>query len=153
MDKDLMYAILTVPIILLISTTVFHGIFSGSQNVFEVAVVNETMGAAPFTGSTDYPAKYGTITCSNSTDNCQNATVQNCTINYNSGLSPASVDTTAGLKAGTVYCSYTAYSKEGYSSYVKTYQGTFSGYNLGSLIPFVLVAMLVVGAVIVGLGV
>jgi len=152
--SNLIYAVLSVPIILLISLTVFQNFFSSSQSTFEQAVSGELLGvldASPKTFVSAYPAKVGsmTVTVKNVTSGVI-ITPSLVSIDYKSGLDPASItisSTTVGsdIKA---YADYTAYAKEGYSSYVKTYRSAQSGFNLGTLLPFILIAIVIVGIVI-----
>jgi hypothetical protein len=147
----LIYAVLSVPIILLISLTAFQNFFSSSQSTFEQTITGELLGAldtSPKTFVSAYPAKVGSMTVivKNVTSGAI-ITPSSVSIDYKSGLDLASVtigSTTVGndIKA---YADYTAYAKEGYSNYVKTYRSAQSGFNLGALLPFVLIMTLVAG--------
>jgi hypothetical protein len=140
MPRELLYAVLSVPIVLLISLGVFNDFFNSSRSNFEVAVTGEVLGTGPGTFFTAFPAKPGSATIYSGTNLCSA-----CTIDYKDGLDKAVV--TAGV-AGEIKIDYTAYAKEGYSQFIKTYRGTQSGYNLAGLLPFVLIAMVIVGVII-----
>ncbi|RLE45201.1 hypothetical protein DRJ16_00045 [Candidatus Woesearchaeota archaeon] len=145
MDKGIIFAVLTIPIILTISLTVFEGFFQSNQETFETSVVNESLGTGAGTYYTDYPAKVDSATVYNGTTVCPSSV---CVIDYRSETQPAKV--TVGSEAGStaIKISYTAFSKSGYTQMVKTYQQTQSGYNLGALLPFVLIAMTIVGVIV-----
>jgi hypothetical protein len=143
MPRELLYAVLSVPILLIISLTVFNNFFNSSRSNFEVAVTGEVLGTGPGTFTTAFPAKPGSATIYNGNALCGSA----CTIDYKDGLDKAVV--TAGSSAtGQIKIDYTAYAKEGYSELVKTYRGTHSGYNLAGLLQFILIAMVILGAII-----
>jgi len=139
--SELIYAVLSIPIILLVSLAAFQNFFSGTQSTFEQTIVNESLGTAPGTFYTAYPAKVGSATIYNGTTLCSA-----CTIDYKDGLEVAEVNATEA--SGEVKITYTAYAKEGYTNYIKTYTGTQRGYMLGSLLPFILIAMTIVGIII-----
>jgi hypothetical protein len=143
---NLLYAVLSIPIILLISLTVFQNFFSSSQTTFEQVIVNESLGTGPGTYYTAYPAKVGSATVYNGTTVCSA-----CSVDYKSGLDPAVVTVPTSAGSTAIKITYTAYAKEGYSSYVKTYRGTQTGFSLGSLLPFVLIAITIVGIIIAAL--
>jgi hypothetical protein len=151
--KELIFAVLTVPIILIISVAVFQNFFSSSQSTFEQTTTNETLGtisSSPITFSTAYPSKVDSLTAY-AKNITSGATVSISTsVDYKSGLEPAAVTITSATTGTDIkaYANYTAYAKEGYSSYTKTYTGTFSGFNLGALLPFILIAVTIVGIIV-----
>ena len=155
--KNLLFTVVVIPLILLISLTVFQGFFSGTQSTFEQAVSSEELGvldSSPKTFVTAYPAKVDSIavTVKNVTSG-ETITPSSVTIDYKSGLDPAEVTISSAVVGSDVkaYADYVAYAKEGYSEYVKTYKQTQGGFNLGSMLPFILIAVVIVGVIIAAL--
>jgi len=143
--KMLITALIIVPFILLISATVFQNFAFGSRSGFEGSeIVNETLGTGAGTYYTAYPAKVDSATIYNGTALCGDA----CTIDYYTGLQKAKV--VAGDTAtGQINITYTPYSATGYTSWTKIFSQTFAGMKLGGLVPFVLIAVVII-TVIVG---
>lgn len=145
MAKEILFAVLTVPLILIISLTAYQSFFASSQSAFEQTVVNESLGTGAGTYYAVYSAKVGSATIYNGTTVCPAAV---CSVDYRDGLYPMKVTVTSAAGSTEIKATYTAYAKEGYTQYVKTYTGTQSGFTLGSLLPFILVAIGIVGIIV-----
>jgi len=157
--QKLIAAVLAVPMILIISVAVFQSMAFQSRSPFEQAVTNELLGvvsASPSIFNTAYPAKEGSaaVTVKNVTSGAV-ISGASATINYKSGLDPAVVTVSSPTVGSDIkaYINYTAYSGEGYSEWTRTYRGTLSGMNLGSLLPFIYIAIAVVGVILGAFGV
>lgn len=154
MTKDIVYTLLTVPLILLVSLAVFQQFFANTRQSFEAQIVGEELGVldtSPKTFVTKYPAKVGSasVYAKNTTSGAAVSITVN-SIDYKDGLEPAAIQVSSSTVGSDikVYADYTAYSKEGYSSFVRTYRGGQTGFNLASLVPFILIALVVVAIII-----
>jgi len=158
MDRNLLLPILVVPLVLLISLTVFQGFSEGTQSFYEGAVTNEFLGnvtSSPITLYSDYPAKMGSmdVWVRNATGNYNLAigSAANVTIDYRSGLRVAKITITANETGNAIkaYANYTGYIQGShYSSFVTTYEKSLNTYNLGALLPYILAAMVLIGVII-----
>lgn len=154
--SDLTYALLAVPFILLISVVVLQNFTASTQPNFEnslsEAQVNLTGACIPActaTYTTLYPVKDGTltITAKNISGNTQPAYFANNSVTYDGGLKPLDFTVTAKYN-GTVRANYTGYSAGGYNSFLKTQAGTWNGFNLASMLPFIIIALAIVGVIL-----
>jgi len=157
--QRLIAAVLIIPMILLISVTAFQMFAFQSRTTFEETVTNELLGvmdSSPKVFQTDYPAKEGslTVTVKNVTSG-STISGTSATVDYHSGLQVADVNVSSGTTGSDIkaYADYTAYSGEGYSEWTRTYTGTFSGMKLGSLLPFIYIAIAVIGVILGAFGV
>jgi hypothetical protein len=160
MDMEMLVtALLAIPFILIIAGTVFQTFSFQSRVTFEETVTGEELGVvdvSPKTFTTDYPVKKGSevLTVKNVTSG-EVISSSISSIDYKSGLDPADVTveslvTGADIKA---YLDYTAYKAEGYDDWKKTYYGTFSGMKLGSILPYIYIAIAIVTIIIGAFGV
>ena len=145
--------LLLIPLLLIIAGAVFTNFAGQSRSAFETAVTGEELGvldSSPKTFYTDYPAKVDsmTVTVKNETSG---ATVSaDVTIDYNGGWEVAEV-TVSSTTTGSdikVYADYTAYAGSGWETFGRVRTGTWSGFKLASLLPFVIIAMTVIGVLV-----
>lgn len=162
--KILITAVLTVPILLVIATSVITNFADTSRTVFENTITNEDLGVVDSTPKilyTDYPVKADseTLILKNTTSGSTLGTLvegTNYTINYNGGYSVATVNVTSVSTTGSdihVYGNYTGYSASGYTHYTNEYQQTLSGYNLASMLPLVYIAIVIIGIILGAFGI
>lgn len=152
--KNILYALVTLPLILIVALSVFEPFSASSRTPFEQTITADVLGVldtSPKTFTTTYPVKEGTLTvyAVNTTDNSA-VTITVDSVDYKDGLEPAIV-TVSSTTTGTdieVRADYTGYAKSGYDQYVKTYKGTISSFNLAGLLPFIVIALAVVAAVV-----
>jgi len=156
--QKLIAAVLIIPMILVISTAVFQQFAFQSRTSFEESVTNELLGvvdSSPKTFTLDYPAKpnSASVWVLNTTSN--STVSSNVSIDYKSGLEPASVAVNASATGNDIkaYANYTAYSASGYSEWKKTYTGTFTGLKLGANLPFIYITIAVIGVILGAFGI
>ncbi len=159
MDK-IVYAVLTVPLILIIGTVVLSQFTNSSQSNWEDTITAEAKSnitgvctpAAPCTNTraTSYPVKDGTlvVTMKNISGSTLSGNDINESVTYDSGRSDLTV-TIVSAYNGSVSLAYTGYSMDGYDTFLKSEQGTWNGFNLASMLPFILAAMALI-AIILG---
>ena len=157
--QRLIAAVLIIPMILVIAVAVFQQFAFQSRTPFEQTVTGEELGvmdSSPKVFQTAYPAKEGsaTVTVKNITSGAV-ISGTSATIDYHSGLQVADVNVSSPTVGTDIkaYIDYTAYSGEGYDEWTKTYSGTFSGFKLGALLPFVYIAIAVIGVILAAFGV
>jgi len=129
---------------------VFVSFSDGTKFIYEQAIVNESLGTGAGTYTTAYDAKANTtaaqIAIYNGTDVCGD-----CTLSFTPGESATMV---AGSDVvGAIEMSYTGYSIGAYESFEKIGSGTESGYNLASMIPYIIVAVTIIALMLNYLGV
>ena len=131
---------LAVPLILIIFAAVFTNLSSTTIYSFEEAVTNETVGADAGTYTTAYDAKDASVTAAyNGSSTCTIGEL--CNITY----APFSKATIVSSVDGAIKVSYTKYDQGGYESYEKVRTGTWGGFKLASLLPYIIIAMIVLG--------
>lgn len=137
---------LIVPLLLVIMVSVYMQTSDSTANVFEVAIVNESLGTGETTSYyTDEHCKDAGITAvHNGSDTCAAATCYNVTYQP---LGTANVTNGPGV-SGAMLVSYTSYSGEGYNAFDKIGDQTYSGFELASILPYVIIAMALLGLLI-----
>jgi len=134
----LVTAIVFIPIMLLVFTSIFQNFSFNSRSSFEKTVTNETLGTGSDTYTTDYPVKEITAVYNDT------KAYTNYTADLKSGLEPAEI-TIGADGTGAIKITYVAYDTDnGYDSWVRVYNQTFAGYKLGSMLPFILIALVVI---------
>ena len=136
--------ILIVPLVLLIVAAVFTSFTSSTVYVFEEAIVNESLGTGT-TVYTAYPCKDASVTQINNKTHTQTAVTQ-----YNVSYTPfgkATITLRSDVSGG-VNASYTAYTGSGYETFEKTRTGTWGGFKLASLLPYIIAAVVVLGVLL-----
>ena len=146
--KELLPALI-VPLVLVIASAVFTGFSSNTASTFEEAIVNETIGTADGTAKdleTAYDCKEDSVTAVyNGTSKMTASTDYNVTY---SPFDPCTISIGSHITTGTIKVCYTAYKGEGYTSFTKIREGTWGGYKLASLLPYIVIAMVVLGLLI-----
>lgn len=143
---------LLIPLLLIISISVYVKTTDSTGFAFEVAKTDEDTGedaageeveATPL-----YDCKYGSVTAvTNSTDTLTVSTDYNVTYNP---FGECTITVGAGVPSGSILATYTAYTGDGYTAFEKMNTQTFTGFKLGSLLPFVVISMVVLALVITG---
>jgi len=143
--------ILIIPLVLLIIVTVFSTTQDATIYTWETTVTNESTG---LTGSGE----------SQTADSAEHCKVDSVTSAYNgSQLMTVSTDynvsypklgvctITTNVGAGAVVWTYTGYNGSGYTAFDNISDQSYSGFKLASILPYVIVAMMVLGLVITSL--
>lgn len=157
MNDNLLYAVIVIPIVLLISLATYTPFFSGTRSVFELTVTNESLGELTTNGTaftTTYPVKDSSVTDIRVMNATWDDKYDSYSIDYNDYLGVATV-TVYGSQNGTgvdVYIDYTGYNADYRDYAVRTYTQTQSGYALGGQLPFIYIAIALVGAILAGFG-
>lgn len=156
--KYLVTSLIAIPLILILAITVFHGLAVNSRSAYESTVTNESIktGVANDTWfDLDYAGKKNTTA-----DGIKvwNGTATAQTRYYNFSMDWANQIDLSRIHIGTdghgmVNVTYTAYSGSGYESFTKVYDQTLTGQKLGSLFPYILIALAVVTVIIGAFGV
>lgn len=151
--KYLVTALLAIPMILLLSLSVFQGMARNSRVNFEATVTNETIKSAGSASDAWFTTTYamkpnGTVALANSTGVGWEA-YTNYTVDPDYAIDQSRVHLGSDLNAtNVVVMNYTGYTGTGYESYAKVYDQTISGYNLGSLTPYIIIALAIVTTII-----
>lgn len=144
---------LTVPIMLILSVAVFHGMQDAGQSTWEVAY-NESI---TFASNTTYTAVGNAPIVEDNGVVIRNYThtfpasatsVNSVEANYSFTSEGVLMRTNETFTLGTYNVSYTGHGGNGWSSFESIRDRTYSGYQLGSLLPYVIVAVLVIGALL-----
>lgn len=150
--KELIPA-LVVPMMLLISVSVFTRFQAGADYQWET-VYNESV---TFTDNASWMElshppldEGGTVIVANYTDvfPASASSTNSVEANYSYTSEAILLRNNATYVQGTYNVSYTGHGGDGWDSYDDIKDGTMSGYSLASLVPYVIVAVLVLGALI-----
>ena len=141
--------VLVIPLLLIIMVAVFMSSTEDTRFTFENTVTNESTGETADGDnafSSAYDCKEDSVTAVyNGSSNCATPACYNVTY-VDEGTAPCTFVSKA--TAGAIKISYTAYKDEGYDAFEKVNNLAFQGFNLSSILPFVVVAMTVLGVVI-----
>jgi len=154
--KQLVYVLVIIPLILILAVTIFHGFAINARSPYESTVVNETVkgiadGGAWYT--LDYSAKKNTTPSDlRVVDYTNNSYIGNFSINYGYAIDHSRI-WIGDNEDGALNITYVAYKGSGYESFVKVYQQTTSGQKLGSMVPYVLIALTIVTVIIGAFGI
>lgn len=158
MQNNLIYALVVIPIVIGIALSIYFPFFAGHRAIYETTVTDELIGNLSTNGtaiSLDYPAKVGSLTGLDGGNSTVDAACLPSSVeSFNSGMSTGSVTVYCNVTGSSiaVYADYTAYTGDAYQTALTAEQQTRSGFNLGALLPFILIALTVVGIVLAGLG-
>lgn len=162
MQNNLIYALIVIPIVIGIALAIYFPFFAGHRTIYQSTVTDELIGNLSTNGTTfalAYPAVVDSLTGldgGNSSEDavCLPANSQPSTASYNSGMSNAEVTVFCNVTGPSiaVYADYTGYVGDAYQSALSAEQQTRSGFSLGALLPFILIALTVVAIVLGALG-
>jgi len=155
--NQLVFVLIVIPLLLLISANVVYNVADSSLWAFETTITNETVndsvinGVAVSTFTLDYDTKENStndlITCYNGTGANWNVCI-NCTAIHRP-RNTAQIRVGQNVNNNTfINCTYTGYTGDGYDAFEDSESGTWNGFSLGSQLPFVYIAMAVVGIVL-----
>jgi hypothetical protein len=137
---------LVIPLLLIVMVSVYMQSTDSTSFVWENTVTNESAGTADGdeTVTSANHCKPASVTAVyNGTDACALATCY--TVTY-TPLGTCDVWTNA--TAGSILISYTGYTGDGYSAFDKMNDSAYSGFKLGSVLPYVIIAMAVLGIIV-----
>jgi len=132
---------LSIPIVLLIFVSIFNGMSISADNQWEVDYVNESM---TFTLNTSTSLANTPIDSITSIDN-QTGTMSTYSYNADTGIITQTGTDGAG---GSYNVSYAGHGGDGWDAFEDIESGTWSGYALGSQLPFIIIAIMVLGILI-----
>jgi hypothetical protein len=146
---------LVIPLLLIIATAVYMETTDTTSFVFEETVTNESTGVTgdktAKTADSAYDCKDDSVTAVYNGSTLMTAATQ-----YNVTYVPLGVCTVsfggagaANITAGAINMSYTAYKGDGYTAFEKVNTGSYNGFKLASLLPYIVIAMIIL-VVIVG---
>lgn len=157
-EKMLVSALLTIPIVIILGAVTFTNFADNSRTSFEATQVNEFLGNTTSTHTsftTDVFVSQSTtptFTFYNFTTGWDftNATSNNVnvTIVYNQGYALANVTVFGNETGVSAYMNYTGYTGTAYTSFNTIRGQTYSGYNLAGLLPFITIALAIVGLIV-----
>jgi len=157
--KELVYALLIIPMLLLISYAVFTPFFLNSRSTYETTVTNELLGNLSTNGTSftsDYYMKPDSLIGLDGGNSTVDAEcLDMSTVDYKQGVSLGNITVYCNATGSTiaVYADYTAYSGTGYDAALKAEAGTRSGYSLGGQLPFLYIAVAVVSVILGAFGI
>lgn len=146
---------LLIPLLLVIFVSVYMSTTDSTSYAFETAV------AAEGTGTTAASAAGSAYTVSHCKDASVTAVANGSTAmtvvtGYNVTYSPlgvANITYSEDLTGGEITATYTAYKGDGYTAFDKMNDQTYSSFKIASIMPYVLVAMVVLSIVLTGLAI
>ena len=149
-QSDKLIPALVIPLFIVISVVVFSSFATNTSYVFETAVINDSIGTA--VAGTDqtyystYDAKINTSTSDTLVLYNGSWVCTNCTYHFDTF---GTMTVTSGQNVeGAMKASYTALGgvdyADGYDAFDKTRVGTWSGFKLASLIPYLIIAVLII---------
>lgn len=146
LEKTVLPALI-IPLIILAGVTIYRNTEDQSSFSFETAIADENttkVGDGSETFSSIYDCKDASVTSvKNGSTACA---TPDC---YNVTYTPGGVCSfTSTAASGIFYISYTGYNGEGYTAFEQMSNNSYNGYNLASLLPFVVIAMIVVSLLI-----
>jgi len=152
-DAKMLLPALIVPLVLIISGAVFTNFASESRSAFETSVTNEELGtldSSPKLFYTDYPAKPDSMTVVVKNTTSGSVVTATVSIDYNGGYDEAEVNVTSSTTGSDikVYANYTAYTGSGWESFQKVRTGTWGGFKLASMLPYIIIAMIVLSVLL-----
>lgn len=141
---------LMVPILIIIAASVYMSTMDSSGFAFEEAVSAEDTGTdasgEEVEASTVYPCKDDSVTTVyNGTDTLTASTDYNVTY---TPFEAATITVGAHVTQGDIKATYTAYKGDGYDAFDKMNTQSYAGFKLASILPFVVIAMVVITVVI-----
>jgi hypothetical protein len=147
--KLLVMSLVAIPLTLLISLTIVDNMARNSLTAFEGTAVNQTLDPAavigtPATYTSPQVCKEGSITfVGNTSHKCHPNICYNQT--YAGFNEPFTiVDTNNATMKGTLYLTCTPYSSSGFSSYQSVYDQTIAGNKIGSMVPYIMIALAII---------
>src|SRR4030043_1657153 len=134
---------LLIPLLLIISVAVYVSTTDSTSFAFETAKTLEDTGEDAAGESTEattlYACKKDSVTAVTNTTNALTVST-----GYNVTYTPFDVCTitvSANVPSGSILATYTAYDGEGYTAFDKLNDNTYTGFQLASLVPYVIIAM------------
>ena len=152
--NPIIVAVIAIPLAILIAVSVFGSMAINSRSSFEGAVINESLKDNNTAGSGTYRTA-DAIVPETETVFCgitQLTRNTNYTIDYYYAIDSSEIvlDSNCGTDQDISYAnvSYTGYTGTGYDTYSAMYSQTTQATQLGSLMPFVLIALALVSAIV-----
>ncbi|MHA1302750.1 MAG: hypothetical protein ACTSPI_03500 [Candidatus Heimdallarchaeaceae archaeon] len=146
-QKTLM-PVLIVPLVLVLLVTVFSSTQDATVYSWENTITNESTGltgdGTSQTATSDRHCKVDSVTSA-----YNGTTLMTAVTDYNvtySNLGVCTINTS--VDAGAVVMTYTGLNGSGYTAFDNIGTQTYSGFKLASILPYVIVAMMVLGLVI-----
>jgi len=161
MASNLLLAILVIPLMLVVVLATVSGFSNSTQTAFLGTATTNALVGNSTDATTVLAPPYNilddnTATCKvrleGTTLTALSSPTGTCTVTENAGFDSTITTVTNASDPAIIrtYLNYTPYSKDGYSQFSKVTKQTYNGFNLGALLPYILIAMAVVG-IIVGL--